>query len=137
MVMDVLDLMGLPYIFDRSHAGLSEYADNPRLRFDFVVFHGDRELAIEFDGEHHYRPVQFGGRPPEVAEAALERQQTNDATKVAYCADSDTPLLRIHHKDLLRVPRLVGDFVRTNLDWKPPAVPENTPHIATAKLRHG
>lgn len=66
------------------------YAEK-RLRFDFVVFDGDRVLfAVEYDGEQHYRPVEFWG-----GEKGFKRQKKRDELKNDYCLKKGIPLIRI------------------------------------------
>lgn len=62
------------------------------LRFDFAVFNDDKLLyLIEYDGEQHFRPVDFWG-----GETGFEQTKTRDKIKNRYC--------HLHHIPLLRIP---------------------------------
>lgn len=64
------------------------------LRFDFYI--PDLNLAIEYDGEHHYMPVNFSGTNcSDALNRSLEVVQARDAIKDDYCANSGIMLLRI------------------------------------------
>ena len=99
------------YVHDSTHEGLSKYTGNNLLRFDFVLTHGDSELVIEYDGEQHTRPVNFGGMSDEKAAEAFEKLQEFDALKDAFCEDSLIPMLRIPHTEFERIPELIREFV--------------------------
>lgn len=62
------------------------------LRFDFGVLDqaGNILYLIEYDGRHHFRPLDHQG-----GAERFRRQQVNDATKTRYCQDKGLPLLRI------------------------------------------
>lgn len=131
--MDALDLMGLPYAFDRADPGLTRATGGHRLRFDFLVYFGATVVVIEFDGGQHDKPTRFGGRSEAEAEAAFDKQTESDAAKAAYCAAEGFHLLRIPYADLLRAPRLIGDFFRARLNWAPGRpLPPDTPPIPRA-----
>ena len=131
--MDALDLMGLPYLFDQCDPGLTEAAGGRYLRFDFVVYYGAAVTVIEFDGEQHERPATFGGITVQQAAEAFERLQESDAIKNEHCAAMGYRLLRIQAADLMRAPRLIGDFFRTRLGWAPGRpLPPDTPAIPRA-----
>lgn len=59
--------------------------------FDFAIFkNGKLVCLIEFDGEQHYRPIDFLG-----GEDKFKIQQTNDY----FCREHDIPLIRIPYYD--------------------------------------
>lgn len=60
------------------------------LYLDFYV----QGIAIEYDGEYHYKPMSHAGR-----EEGLRAQQRRDAIKTQYCADNGIPLIRIPYWD--------------------------------------
>ena len=65
--------------------------DTYPLKFDFAVFNSDKLLyLIEYDGEQHFRPVEwFGGIKN------FNKQQKRDKIKDNYCAAHNIPLLRL------------------------------------------
>lgn len=67
------------------------------LPFDFAIFDNNSNLMylIEYDGKHHYKPVNFGGRSDEAALIDHEVTKKNDKIKNQYCIDNNIPLIRI------------------------------------------
>lgn len=62
------------------------------LRFDFCV---KDKIFLEFDGQQHFKPVDFGGKGKEWADAHLEENKKRDKIKNQYCIDNRIPLIRI------------------------------------------
>ena len=58
------------------------------LPFDFYI--SDYNLCIEYDGEQHYRPVDFFG-----GDERFQQCQYHDTIKTKYCKDNNIHLLRI------------------------------------------
>lgn len=59
-----------------------------RLHLDFYL--PKQQIAIEYDGAQHYRPVKwFGGKD------SFDRQQVRDKLKDQYCKDQGIKLIRI------------------------------------------
>lgn len=60
------------------------------LPFDFYL--KDYNACIEYDGEQHFRPIDyFGGKN------GFEQRKINDSIKTRYCNDNNIPLLRIRY----------------------------------------
>lgn len=66
---------------------------NSILRFD--IYLPQLNLAIEYDGEQHYIPIDFGGKGQEWAEEQFKIQQYRDNAKNTYCQQNNINLLRI------------------------------------------
>lgn len=63
--------------------------------FDFAIFkNGKLVCLIEFDGEQHYRPIDFLG-----GEDKFKVQQANDQRRNQFCREHDIPLIRIPYYD--------------------------------------
>lgn len=62
--------------------------DERELPFDFYL--PDQNVLIEYDGEQHYRPVDFFGGIP-----AFERLRRHDRIKTDYCKCNKIDLIRI------------------------------------------
>ena len=58
------------------------------LRYDFYL--PDYNLCIEYDGEQHYKPIEYFG-----GETAFKERQNNDRIKNKYCEDNNIGLIRI------------------------------------------
>jgi hypothetical protein len=54
------------------------------LEFDFYI--PSINTAIEFQGEQHYWPIDFGGKGEDWARQQFEDGQERDAIKREYCA---------------------------------------------------
>ena len=105
-----LDLMLIKYIHDKTFEALTlECKQN--LRFDFYV--PEFKCVIEFDGQQHFRPVNFGGMPDEKAQQAFERTVQHDNIKNEFCARNGYDLLRIKYTDYLNVERILYDYFMT------------------------
>lgn len=63
------------------------------IRFDLYI--EELNLAIEYDGEPHFKPIDWAGKGVEWAINNLERTQLRDEIKNKYCYDNDIYLLRI------------------------------------------
>ena len=64
---------------------------NP-LIFDFYL--PDYNCCIEYDGEQHFKPVDFFG-----GEKHFKIQQKNDKIKTEYCKENGIKLIRIPYTD--------------------------------------
>lgn len=67
--------------------------DNRSLSFDFYL--PNYNLCIEYDGEQHYRPVNFGGVTDEKANLNFDITVKHDNIKNNYCKNNGISLLRI------------------------------------------
>jgi very-short-patch-repair endonuclease len=67
------------------------------LKVDFSV--RDLQLAFEYDGEQHFRPVQFGGIDIERAKGNLRKQKSRDSRKNRLCKKNNYKLIRLTYKD--------------------------------------
>lgn len=89
LVADVLSRFNLTY---QAQVRLENCKNVNRLPFDFGVYSPEGHLLslIEFDGEQHFRAVEFFGD-----EKDFERRVKNDRIKTNYCILNGIPLLRI------------------------------------------
>jgi len=78
------------------------------LEFDFYVKHV--KILIEYDGEHHFRPVRFNSISEEKAFEKFKKVRYHDYLKNQYCINNKIPLLRIKYKEF--------DFISNILDEK-------------------
>lgn len=63
------------------------------LRFDFYI--PELNTCIEYDGEQHYRPVDFSGKGTVYAIKEFELTKKRDGIKNKYCRDNNINLIRI------------------------------------------
>ena len=82
--------------------------NNTRLRFDFYL--KEYNLAIEYDGQQHFKPVErFGG------EEAFWKTVVNDAIKNAYCEDNNIKLIRIPYWDFNNIEDILDNLFKKEL----------------------
>ena len=67
--------------------------DIKQLRFD--VFDEDNNIAIEFQGEQHYFPVDFAGNGPKHASDQYHKLLERDKIKADYCKANNIKLICI------------------------------------------
>ena len=69
---------------------------NP-MRFDFII--PSQKILIEFDGQHHFYPVKFGGMSEEKAEANFIKVKARDQEKDAWAKRNNYQLIRINYNE--------------------------------------
>lgn len=76
------------------------------LPFDFYI--PEKNLCIEYDGEQHYKPCQFGGISLEEAKTRLAECQKRDRIKNEYCKNNGINLLRINYKQFKEIEQILS-----------------------------
>ena len=99
-VADVLDSLSIEY--NREHT--FEYLG--RKRFDFFI--PSLNIAIEYDGEQHFKAVDHWG-----GEEYLESVRQSDALKNDFCDFMGIDLLRIPYWEFDNVDEIVTNFIYT------------------------
>lgn len=67
------------------------------LPFDFYL--PEYNICIEYDGEQHFKPVQFGGITEQRANELFKETIFRDGIKTEYCKQKGIKLIRISYKD--------------------------------------
>lgn len=89
------------------------------LAFDFAVFlKGNLICLIEYDGRHHFQPVNFGGITDKVAKDKFEVQLEIDSIKNKYCKDNNINLIRIPYWYIHKIPKKLDEELRKYIAWK-------------------
>jgi len=90
------------------------------LPFDFAIFNNQEQLQclIEYDGEHHFKPVMHWG-----GEKAFKLQQKKDKIKDDYCKFNNIPLIRIPYWDFKNIDSILTERL-TELSVLSPALVE-------------
>lgn len=109
-VRDCLDFMSIKYIHQHSY---DDCRNIRPLLFDFYL--PDYNLLIEYDGEHHYEPVDFAGKGCTHADDKLEYTKQNDSIKNQYCKDNDIQLLRIPYWDFDNIKEILDKHINQTL----------------------
>lgn len=89
-IRDILKLLHIEYETQKGFQNLSFIRT---LKFDFYLT--DYNACIEFDGEQHFKSVNFWG-----GEKGFKSLQIKDIMKNKYCELNNIPLLRIKFNDL-------------------------------------
>lgn len=103
-IRDSLEKLGVKYLTQVSVPGLLGIRGSP-LQFDFVI--NDFDLVIEYDGEQHFRPVNFASKPEADVLTEFERICEHDRRKNAWCGSNKIPILRIPYYNYAEIPDIV------------------------------
>ena len=79
--------------------------DQRKLPFDFYL--PDYNVLIEYDGEQHYRPVNFGGISDVEAYDNFLITQRHDKIKTEYCKQHKINLIRIPYWDKNNIEEII------------------------------
>ncbi len=90
-IAKILQNANINYAYNYVIADFSKYAP-----FDFAIFDANNQLIelVEYDGEQHYRPVEYFG-----GEDKYKQQQERDDRKNEYCRKQGIKLKRIPYWD--------------------------------------
>ena len=84
--------------------------DKRKLPFDFYL--PDYNILVEYDGQQHYRPVNFGGISDEKAFENFKKTQRHDSIKTTYCESNKIPLLRIPYWESKNIEQILLDYIK-------------------------
>lgn len=96
-----LKSLNIEYIRQKTFEGLSFRRS---LKFDFYL--PDYNACIEFDGEQHYKPIEYWG-----GEKGFNELQIKDTLKNTYCKRNSIPLLRIPYTEIA-IEKKVENFLQ-------------------------
>lgn len=104
-VSDILNLAGVNYTKQYSN---ERCRDINLLMFDFAITDGDKDVLgiIEYDGEHHFEPIEHWG-----GLEGLRGVVRRDGIKDDFCYKNEIPMLRIPYWEFENVESLVFDFL--------------------------
>jgi len=83
-----------------------------KLFFDFAIFINGKLKLIEYNGRHHYEPVNYTNNDIK-AQKNLRRRQKLDTVKKQFCVDSNIPLLELPYWDIKQLHVLLDKFIFT------------------------
>ena len=102
-ILKELNVTYLPqYTFDNCR-------DKNMLPFDYYLPYLNK--CIEYDGEHHYFPVNFNGISDEHAKENHITTLKHDKIKNEFCENNNIQLLRIPYYNFKDIETMVRDFV--------------------------
>ncbi|GEO65703.1 hypothetical protein [Levilactobacillus spicheri] len=74
-----------------------------QLPFDFFIAN---KFLVEFDGQQHYKPIDFFG-----GESAFNKRKVNDEIKNKWAADNGIPLIRISFDEYKRINEIMSKLI--------------------------
>lgn len=80
------------------------------LPFDFYL--PDYNMCIEYDGEQHFRPVNFGGISDKHAMDNLQKTKMHDIIKDTYCQQHKINLIRIPYWDKMNINTILTKYLK-------------------------
>ena len=83
---------------------------NHNLRFDFYLL--EYNALIEYDGEQHYMPINFGGWSDEELYERFQTIQTYDQFKNEYCDQNNINLLRIPYWEKSNIEEIIYNYLQ-------------------------
>lgn len=96
-IVKVLNKLNIEY---EPQKKFEECKSERTLRFDFFI--SKSNTCIEFDGKHHYKPIEFYG-----GEKRFQEQQLRDQIKNDYCKDNNINLLRIPYTEFDNIEEII------------------------------
>lgn len=85
------------------------------LKFDFAVFKNNQLLfLIEYDGQQHTEPVNYGGLNEEDLIEAFKINQIRDEIKNKYCVEHNITLYRISYKNQDKLEQIIREIMKNN-----------------------
>ena len=79
------------------------------LPFDFYL--PAYNICIEYDGQQHYKPIQFKRMSLEKAEKQFLKTKECDEIKTNYCSDNNIKLIRIPYWEKKNVEKIILDLL--------------------------
>lgn len=98
------------FLQDNSYEYIKEYTfddcrDIGLLPFDFYLTNDN--VIIEFDGQHHFTPINFNGISDEEALKNFNSTQKHDRMKNDYCKKNNIELIRIPYWDYKNIEEIL------------------------------
>lgn len=87
--------------------------DIERLPFDFYL--PKYNICIEYDGEQHFQPVNFGGISDECAIINFKKTQIHDNIKNNYCKQHKITLIRISYFEKHNINEILTNIINNNM----------------------
>lgn len=105
-IAEWLSANGFQYEREKTFPGCGEHKQ--RYRFDFYL--PKENLCIEFDGQNHFRIVNYSGRADEAhLTQVLWDTQERDFRKDKFCAENGIDILRISYDEFNQIPHILRD----------------------------
>ncbi|ADM73662.1 HNH endonuclease [Lactococcus phage 949] len=103
-ISDILNSLGIKYI---SQKRFKKCKYKKTLPFDFYVHDKKSKLLIEFDGEQHFKSVEYFG-----GEKAFRDTQLRDQIKNDFALSNNIPLLRIPYTEQDNIEQIITNKLK-------------------------
>ena len=104
-IADVLEDIGIDFIRQYSLKELYYKNKKAKLSFDFYI--PSLNIAIEYDGEQHFKPIDFAGKGEEWAISQFELTKVRDNIKDEYCTKNNIELIRIPYLEFKNIEKIL------------------------------
>jgi len=81
---------------------------NKKIKFIFDFYLPEQNIAIEYDGEPHYKAVKYYG-----GEKGLKERQNRDKLKNQYCKENNIKLIRIPYWEFNNIEKILDEKLNT------------------------
>lgn len=105
-VKHFLDNYGVKYITQKT---FDDCIYKEKLRFDFYL--PDYNMLIEYDGEQHFKPVDFANKGIAWANKIFEYNQIKDKIKNNYCENNNIKLVRIPYWEFNNIDTILASEI--------------------------
>ena len=109
-IRDILRNLSIKHIHEKK---FNDCENILKLRFDFYL--PEYNTWIEYDGKHHYEPVNFGGISDKRAIEEHDKTKLRDKIKNKYCKDNNINLIRIPYWDYENIEEILLKQLNINI----------------------
>ena len=109
-IQSYLESINIDFIPQKVFSDCKNKNNTCYLYFDFYLPYYN--ILIEYDGQQHYRPVNFGGISDEKAYKNLQITQLHDSIKTSYCKANNIQLLRIPYWESKNIEQIILDNIK-------------------------
>lgn len=109
-IAQYLDNLGINYIYDKRYFKDLVSVGGSLLRPDFII--PSLKIWIEYDGQQHFRPVDFTGTmSAKEVQQLFEYTQQNDQIKNQYAKDNNWTLIRIPYTEYDNIEQILAEYI--------------------------
>ena len=101
----VLEKYNIDFFYNKSYFEDLLGIGGGLLRPDFII--EDKKIWIEYDGEQHYKPVDFANKGEEWANENHKKQVENDKMKDNYAKENNWKLIRISYWEFDNIENII------------------------------
>ncbi len=106
-VKEFLDTYKIDYIQQKT---FDDCIDKEKLKFDFYL--SRNKIAIEYDGQQHFMPVDFANKGHEWATNLFQNNLRKDNIKNNYCKNNQIKLIRIPYFDYDNITNILASKLK-------------------------